>query len=77
MKLIWAIVCIMAMWTAIKFVFLVFKRLGSKNSMNSMIDKMEEKMSEGADNVAYYIKENRRKKKEKKDEEDRPIVTIR
>ena len=44
--------------------------------MNSMIDKMEEKMSEGADNVAYYIKENRRKKKEKKDEEDRPIVTI-
>lgn len=71
MKLIFTIAGILAVWTGIKFVFLVFKRLGSKNSMNDLIDRMEDGMVEGADKVAGYWK-NRKKSKE-----ERPIVTIR
>ncbi len=71
MKLILSIISIMAVWTAIKFVFLVFKRLGSKNSMNDLIDRMEDGMAEGADKVAGYLKKQKKKKEEK------PIVTIR
>ena len=75
MKLVLTIAGILAVWTCIKFVFLVFKRLGSKNSMNDMIARMEDRMAEGAETVAGYIKRTRRNKKRKKKEE--PIVTIR
>lgn len=61
-------------WTGLKFVFMVFKRLGSKNSMNSLIDKMEDGMAEAADNVAGYYKKKKRSRKEQKEQ---PIVTIR
>lgn len=64
---------VLAMWTCIKFVFLVFKRLGSKNSMNDMLDRMEDSMTEGADKVAGYWKERKKRKKES----EKPIVTIR
>ena len=71
MQLILTIAGIMAVWTGIKFVYLVFKRLGSRNSMNGLIDRMENGIDEGASKVAGYLK-----KKKKKDEEQ-PIVTIR
>ena len=74
MNLIWTIISFLAIWTALKFVILVFKRLGNKNSMNDLIDSMEEKMTEGADCVAGYLK---KKKKRTTEEEERPIVTIR
>ena len=74
MNLVWSLITIMAIWTALKFVFLVFKRLGNRNAMNDLIDKMEDGMVQGADTVAGYIKKNRRKEKK---EEERPIVTIR
>jgi len=74
MNLVWSLITVMAIWTALKFVFLVFKRLGNKNAMNDLIDRMEDGMVQGADTVAGYIKKNR--KRSKKDEE-RPIVTIR
>lgn len=64
---------VLAMWTCIKFIFLVFKRLGSKNSMNDMLDRMEDSMAEGADKVAGYWKERKKRKKES----EKPIVTIR
>lgn len=70
MQLILTFAGIMAVWTGLKFLFMVFKRIGSKNSMNNLIDRMEEGMAEGADRVAGYWK-NRKKEKEK------PIVTIR
>ena len=73
MNLVWSLIGIMAIWTCLKFVFLVFKRLGNKNRMNDLIEQMEDKMAEGADTVAGYIKKNRKKPKE----EERPIVTIR
>lgn len=73
MNLVWSLITVMAVWTALKFVFLVFKRLGNKNAMNDLIDKMEDGMVQGADTVAGYIKKNRKKSKE----EERPIVTIR
>ena len=74
MNLVWSLITVMAVWTALKFVFLVFKRLGNKNAMNDLIDRMEDGMVQGADTVAGYIKKNRRKEKK---EEERPIVTIR
>ena len=64
---------VLCVWTAMKFVFMVFKRLSSKNSMNDLIDRMEDGMAEAADNVAGYCKKKRRMKKEK----EQPIVTIR
>ena len=51
MKLILTFISIMAVWTALKFCFMVFKRLGSKNSMNDLIDRMEDGMAEGAEKV--------------------------
>lgn len=70
MNLIWSLIVFLALWTALKFVFLVFKRLGNKNNMNSFIDGIEDKMSEGADRVAGAWK-NRKKK-----EPEKPTVTI-
>ena len=58
---------VLALWTGLKFVFMVFKRLSSKNSMNNLIDRMEDGMVQGAG----YIKKNRKKK------DEQPIVTIR
>ena len=77
MKLILTFAGIMAVWTGLKFVFMVFKRLGSKNSMNDMIDKMEQKMEEGADQVAGYFRSQKKRKARKKKEDNKPIVTIR
>ncbi len=61
---------ILAVWTGLKFVFLVFKRLGSKNSMNDLIDRMEDGMVDAADNVAKGIKRRKQKQKEE------PVVII-
>ena len=63
---------VLAIWTGLKFVFMVFKKLGSKNSMNDLLDRMEDGMAEGADKVAGYMKSKRKGRKEEK-----PIVTIR
>jgi len=73
MKLILTLAGFLAVWTGLKFVFLVFKRLGSKNAMNDLIDRMEDGMVDGADKVAGYWKNRNRKKKD----EEKPIVTIR
>lgn len=74
MKLILSFAGILAVIYALKFVCLVFKRLGSKDSMNRFMDNVEEKMGEGADKVAgYWKKRNRKKKAQKK---VKPIVTI-
>lgn len=72
MKLILTFAGVMAVWTGLKFVFMVFKRLGSKNSMNDLIDRMEDGMSDAADTVAG--KWQKRKKDKRKEQ---PIVTIR
>ena len=73
MQLILTLAGFLAVWTGLKFVFLVFKRLGSKNSMNDLIDSMEDGMAKGADKVAKYVKTRKNKKKE----EEKLIVTIR
>lgn len=65
---------VLAVWTGLKFVFMVFKRLSSKNSMNNLLDRMEDGMADAADTVANGWK-NRKTRKRK--EEERPIVTIR
>lgn len=72
MQTILWLVGVLATWTAIKFVFMVFKRLGSKNSMNDLLDRMEDGMGDAAEKVAGYVKKQKRQK-----EEERPIVTIR
>lgn len=68
MKLILTIVCFLALWTAIKFVFLVFRRLGNKNNMNRFIDGCEDKMYDAADRVANKFRSKKGKEK--------PEVTI-
>jgi len=64
---------ICAMWYALKFVFMVFKRLGNKNSINDVLDRMEEGMSDAADKVAKSWKQRKKRKKAS----NKPIVTIR
>ena len=61
---------VLATWYGLKFVFMVFKRLGSKNTINDILDRAEDRMADGADQVAGYFK----KKKVKKEQ---PVVTIR
>lgn len=73
MEIVLWFVGVMAMWTALKFVFMVFKRLGSKNSMNDLIDKMEDGMQDAADNVASGFKSMKEKRRQKKEQ---PVVII-
>lgn len=62
---------VLATWYGLKFVFMVFKRLGSKNTIDDVLDRAEQKMADAADSVAGYCKKKRKKK------EEQPIVTIR
>lgn len=64
---------VFATWTLIKFIFMVFKRIGSKNTMNDILDRMEEGMGSAAETVAGYVQKSKSKKKERK---ERPMVTI-
>lgn len=64
---------VLATLYGIKFVFLVFKRLGSKNNINNILDRMEDNMADAAGKVANGIKNRKKSRKE----EERPIVTIR
>lgn len=59
-----------ATWIGLKFVFLLFKRLGSKSALNDVIDRVEDGMADAADKVAGAWKSRRRK-------EERVKVTIR
>ena len=78
MQLIWTFIGILATWTVLKFVFMVFKRLGSKSNMNDFLDRAEDKMGEMADEVAgYWKKKKRRTTKKKVKIKEEPIVTIR
>lgn len=77
MQIIWWFAGVMALWTGLKFIFMVFKRLGNKNSMNDILDRAEEKMSEAADTVAGYWKKKKKAAKKKVRVKEQPIVTIR
>ena len=61
---------VLATWYGLKFVFMVFKRLGSKNTINDILDRAEDRMADGADQVAGYFKRKGKKK-------EQPVVTIR
>ncbi len=75
MKLIWWLICFLTLWTILKFVVLVFKRLGSKTSLNRLIDKGEDKMKDGADRFADWVRSGKREK-EKEEDYEKPEVTI-
>lgn len=77
MQIIWWFAGVMAMWTGLKFIFMVFKRLGSKNSMNDLLDRAEDKMAEAADTVAGYCKKRKKITAKKRKEKLQPVVTIR
>ena len=72
MELVLSLAGLLAVWTGLKFVFLVFKRLGNKNAMNDLIDRAEDGIEDAADKVAGYWKKRKHEKKE-----ERPVVTIR
>ena len=64
---------VLAVWTGLKFVFMVFKRLGSKNTLNDLLDRAEDSMADAADTVAKGWQSRKKRRKE----QERPIVTIR
>ena len=66
---------VLAVWTGLKFVFMVFKRLGSKSTINDLLDRAEDSMADAADTVAKSVK-NRKTAKKRKKNEDEWIVTI-
>ena len=68
---------VMATIYGFKFVLAVFKRLGSKSTMNDIMDRAEDKMNDAAEKVAGMWKQQKTRRKEKKAEAERPIVTIR
>lgn len=59
--IVW-MVSVLATWVALKFVFLLFKRLGSRNSIEQVIDGAENKLSEAADKVAGAWKSRKKEK---------------
>lgn len=59
--IVW-MVSVLATWVALKFVFLLFKRLGSRNSIEQVIDGAENKLSEAADKVAGAWKARKKEK---------------
>ena len=83
MQFVWWLTGVCATVAACRFVILVFKRLTSKESLNSMLDRANYGLHNAANKVAYGLeqsKKNRKKKiaKKKKEqiERNRPIVEI-
>ena len=64
-------VCVVIL--GLKFVWKVFQRVGSKTSIDGILDKAEDGMDKAADTVVGYFKTKAKKKKD----DERPIVTIR
>ncbi len=61
---------VMATIVACKFVFAVFRRLGSKANLEAVIDRANEGISNGANRMVDHFKKRKERKQEK------PIVTI-
>lgn len=53
---------VLATWIALKFVFLLFKRLGSRNALNDVIDSAEDKLNDAADKVAGAWKSRKKER---------------
>ena len=70
MEIVWWLAGILASLTACKFVFAVFKRIGSKATLEEVIDRAEEGITNGANKIADKLKKRKEEKHEK------PIVTI-
>lgn len=73
---------VLATFAAIKFVWMIFRSITSKENMRMMMDKANDGLHDAAEDVSYWIKkkntERKKKKKEKEAEAKRqPIVTIR
>lgn len=51
-----------ATWIGLKFVFLLFKRLGSRNAINDVIDRAEDSLADAADKVAGAWKSRKKEK---------------
>lgn len=78
MQFVWWITGVLATITGVRFVFIVFKRLTSKENINLLVDRANEGLHNTADKVEFYIKKKQKERaKKKKEEANRPIVTIR
>lgn len=83
MQIVWWLTGVLVTISAIRFVFLVFKKLMTKDNMNDLIDRANEGIHNAANKVVNGIEkkcyESRKKRARKKREEmkkNRPIVTI-
>ena len=68
MEFVWWLVSVLATFAAIRFVWMVFRRLTSKETMQLMLDKMNNGMHNTADRVAMWIKSKPKKRKKKKND---------
>ena len=68
MEFVWWLVSVLATFAAIRFVWMVFRRLTSKENMQLMLDKMNNGMHNTADRVVMWIKKRPKKRKKKKND---------
>ena len=62
---------VMVTLVACKFIFQIFRRIGSKENLNAAIDRINDGINSGVETVANKFRERRRQK-----EEEKPVVTI-
>ena len=72
MNFVWWLTGVLATLAALKFVFLVFRKLTSKESMNAVIERAQEGMHDAANKVVKKIQTKKNnQKKEKQERTDR------
>lgn len=68
MNFVWWLVDVLAPIAAVKFVWIVFRKLTSKEMMSAMLDKANNGIHDTAENVAKWIKSRPKKRKKKKND---------
>ena len=73
MQFVWWLTGVLATVAMCKFVLLVFKKLTSKENLETVLEKANNGLHDAADNVGEYLKKKQRQRKKK----NRCTVTIR
>lgn len=69
MNFIWTLAGIMAVIMGCRFIVILFKRIGSKENLNAVIDRAEDGMAAAGKKVSDFVKK-------KKGGDNKPVVTI-
>lgn len=68
---------VLATISAIKFVWMIFKSLTSKENMRRVMEKANDGLHDAAEDVSYWIKKKNAERKKKKSKKNQPMITIR